>query len=445
MERRNVSLAQVLGLEGWRVAASWFETSSGVRLVRPEAFRRDQLRIVFVVRRDVAPRCESCGSARQKIHGVMPTRRVRDVASSGVAAFLEFTPERLRCPHCPGVHVEKLPLTARGARMTRRFEHELAIEASAAPVSFVAARHGLSWDTVFRAEQAALLRWIATRTPSPLRMVGVDEKWLGRRGKWPERFVTIVSNLETGEPLAYRFGRGAEALASWLSTLTAEEKAGILLFAMDMHEPFCAAIAADPQLAHAAVVHDPFHVMKRANELIDELRRATFHRASAELRKVGSGARWLFLRADEKLSETERARLSKLLRYNATLARAYQIKEELRAVLRSPTRASMAAGLARILRRTQRRDCVPLRKLHETLKRRLERILALGEHRPPTGRIEALNNNWETLVRRGRGYRNLDALLLKLRFMLANPVRTRGEMNRFRVLADTDTRRGIAA
>jgi hypothetical protein len=27
-----------------------------------------------------------------------------------------------------------------------------------------------------------------------------------------------------------------------------------------------------------------------------------------------------------------------------------------------------------------------------------EEIFALGEHHPPTGRIEALNNNWETLV-----------------------------------------------
>ena len=34
-----------------------------------------------------------------------------------------------------------------------------------------------------------------------------------------------------------------------------------------------------------------------------------------------------------------------------------------------------------------------------------------------TGRIEALNNNWETLVRRGRGYRDLNGMFRKLRFM----------------------------
>lgn len=90
---------------------------------------------------------------------------------------------------------------------------------------------------------------------------------------------------------------------------------------------------------------------------------------------------------------------------NATLAHAYQIKEELRVVLSAPDRDAMAKGLDRILRRTQRRSIVPIRRLHYTLNERYNEILALAEHRPAVGRIEALNNSWETLVRRARGYR----------------------------------------
>jgi hypothetical protein len=45
-----------------------------------------------------------------------------------------------------------------------------------------------------------------------------------------------------------------------------------------------------------------------------------------------------------------------------------------------------------------------------------------------------LNNNWETAVRQARGYRNLDFLLLKLRFMTANPVRTDNGVRRFLAL-----------
>jgi hypothetical protein len=66
-----------------------------------------------------------------------------------------------------------------------------------------------------------------------------------------------------------------------------------------------------------------------------------------------------------------------------------------------------------------------MRKLHDSLREHMLEILALGEHRPPTDRMEALNNNWETLVRRGHGYPNHHYLLAKLRFVPANPVRNR--------------------
>ena len=94
----------------------------------------------------------------------------------------------------------------------------------------------------------------------------------------------------------------------------------------------------------------------------------------------------------------------------------------------------MIVGLDRILRRTELRCYKPLRKLHDSLNAHRAAILALGEHRPAAGRVEALNNNWESLVRRGRGYRDHDHLLLKLRFMTANPIRSDEGIRRFLAL-----------
>jgi transposase len=124
-----------------------------------------------------------------------------------------------------------------------------------------------------------------------------------------------------------------------------------------------------------------------------------------------------------------------VLSVNAQLANAYQVKEELRAVLTAPDRGAMEKGLLHILRRTQRRSNKPLRKLHESLLSHWNEIVMLGEfNHPPVGRIEALNNNWETLVRRARGYRDHEYLLRKLRFMTANPIRTGTGIQRFLAL-----------
>ena len=49
-----------------------------------------------------------------------------------------------------------------------------------------------------------LERWAATRREPPLRQMGVDEIYRGKSDK----FLTVVSNLETGEPLW--FGKGTE-------------------------------------------------------------------------------------------------------------------------------------------------------------------------------------------------------------------------------------------
>jgi transposase len=305
------------------------------------------------------------------------------------------------------------------------------------PVMHVAALHGLSWATVRRAEEHAIARWELTRPAVMLRHVGVDEKWLGRRHHLDHKYVTIVSNLETGEPVWIGKGRSEQTLRQWLLRLSDEQKSAIQLFAMDLHRAYWNAVDGVRGLEHAAIVHDPFHVMKLAGQMLDELRREVFSRAGAVLRAGGAGRRWLLLRAWERVSDEQRAELAVLLSYNATLARAYQIKEELRLVLRAPDRDAMIKGLDRILRRTQRRDVVPLRRLHDTLHERYHEIVALAEHRPAVGRIEALNNNWETLVRRARGYRDHDYLLRKLRFMTANPIRTHEGLKRFIALGLT--------
>lgn len=306
------------------------------------------------------------------------------------------------------------------------------------PIAHVAALHGLDWATVRRAEDAALERWQQTRPPVRLRMVGVDEKYLGRRAKnRSEKFMTIVSNLETGEPLWIGPGRREETLATWLSSLSPEQKAEIVLFAKDMHHPFANAVRNDLGLAHAAIVHDPSHVVKRAGEAVDELRRSVLFRAGPELRALGRGKRWLFLRAWVRLSDFQRAELAALLRANNKLAHAYQVKEHLRDVLRAPSALDMEQGLRCILRRTMRKDNKPMRKLHDSLRSHFDAIVALGEHRPPTGRIEALNNNWETLVRGGRGYRDLPRMLNRLRFMVVNPLSTDDGLQRFLALGAT--------
>jgi transposase len=438
MGQRARILTEIFGFDGWRVKEAFFENAEGERITPLRGYAPlRETKVVLVVERRWMGRCSQCGGPCRRLHERGPRRRWADLPWAGHPVEIEYAACRLKCPRCASTPIEMVAWADPYQRQSRRLQQHLAIEAASMPVMHVAALHGLSWATVRRAEEHAIARWELTRPAVMLRHVGVDEKWLGRRHHLDHKYVTIVSNLETGEPVWIGKGRSEQTLRQWLLRLSDEQKSAIQLFAMDLHRAYWNAVDGVRGLEHAAIVHDPFHVMKLAGQMLDELRREVFFRAGAEMRAVGAGRRWLLLRAWERVSDEQRAELAVLLSYNATLARAYQIKEELRLVLRAPDRDAMIKGLDRILRRTQRRDVVPLRRLHDTLHERYHEIVALAEHRPAVGRIEALNNNWETLVRRARGYRDHDYLLRKLRFMTANPIRTHEGLKRFIALGLT--------
>jgi transposase len=438
MGQRAGILTEILGFDGWKVTGTFFESAAGerVRPVQGFALIRDT-RLVISVERRWLPRCSKCGGPCRDVHERLAPRRWADLSWAGHPVELWYAPIRVRCSRCDAAPVEMVAWADPYQRQTRRLQQRLAVEAASMPVMHVAALHGLSWLTVRRAEERAIERWEMTRPAVPLRQLGVDEKWLGRRHNFEHKFVTIVSNLETGEPVWIGKGRDELTLKRWLQSLSTEQKAAIELVAMDMHRAYWNAVDNTRGLEHAAIVHDPFHVMKLAGQMLDELRREVFFRAGPELRAIGRGKRWLLLRAWERTTDSQKTDLQALLGHNRTLARGYQIKEELREVLHAPNRAAMEVGLQRILRRTARRDIVAMRRLHDTLNERWNEIVALAEHRPAVGRVEALNNNWETLVRRARGYRNHDYLLRKLRFMTANPIRNDDGVRRFLALGIT--------
>jgi transposase len=446
MGQRSAILARILGFDGWCVSEHFFEGKQGERVEAVGSFRmfRGTLLVLRVAPRWL-PRCSQCGEVCAVVHenGKPKRRRWRELPWGDHHVVIEYAPRRVKCRRCDAHCVEMVAWADPRQRTTRRLQQRIALDCAAAPLSHVAERYGISWSTVRRAEEQAIARWERTRRPPVITQVGVDEKFLGRRNKLDEKFVTIVSDLSTGEPVWIGMGRRKETLAAWLGYLTDVQKKSIDVFTMDMHAPFYEAVDDTPGLEHVAISHDPFHIMKRVGEAIDDVRRAVFFRAGPEMRALGRGKRWLLLRAWERNTPAQQAELRLALSHNGKLARAYQLKEEIRALVReAPNGDAMLRGLEHIWRRTRRSSLAPIRRLGESLEAHVDGIVALAEHRPPAGRVEALNNNWEALVRRARGYRDHNYLLRKLRFMVANPLRTRASRD---VFADLDQLTQVAA
>jgi len=201
--------------------------------------------------------CGGCGRAGHAVHS-WTERRLRDLPWGTWAVWLAVEVHRVRCRRC-GVRTERLPFVAGKAHYTTRLEAAVAEACEAAPVSRVAQQRGLPPETVRRMDKRVLQRWAAERSRPPLHYLGVDEIFLGKTVK----FLTVVSDLETGEPLWVGRERKRETLDQFFAeAMPPAQRQSIRAVCVDMWEPFRLSLQA--HLPHALIVYDKFHVLRHS-------------------------------------------------------------------------------------------------------------------------------------------------------------------------------------
>ena len=196
---------------------------------------------------------------------------------------------RVRCPDC-GVKGERIEQLPSKAPFSKRFEEAVGEACESAPARQVARRLGLSASTVRAIDLRYLERWNAKRRRPALQQMGVDEIYLGKK----QKFLTVVSNLETGEPLWFGKDRKRETLDEFfLSELSRRQREGIKAACIDMWEPYESSIR--QWAPNGKIVYDKFHVIQHANGAVDEVRREEFFRQGGQRRELVKGKRWLLL------------------------------------------------------------------------------------------------------------------------------------------------------
>jgi len=142
--------------------------------------------------------CSGCGRKFSDPYDCRE-RAVRDLPWSEFRTAVHIEVYRVKCPDC-GMKVEKVPLLPSKAPFGKRFEDAVGQACEGAAARQVARRFGLSESTVRAIDLRYLERWAARRREPPLRQMGVDELYRGKNDK----FLTVVSNLESGEPFVVR-------------------------------------------------------------------------------------------------------------------------------------------------------------------------------------------------------------------------------------------------
>ena len=307
-----------------------------------------------------------------------------------------------------------MPLLPSKAPFSERFEDALGVLCSGSSVRRVAKQVGLPESTVRAIDLRFPERWEARRSKPALRQIGVDEICLGRK----QGFVTVVSNLETAEPVWFGRGRQTATLDGFSEVeLSESQRAGIEAACMDMWRPF--RMSTEKWAPHCRIVYDKFHVLQHANQALDEVRRAEFFRKGKEMRDLVRGKRWLLLRRWVNLSPEHRGQLNALFAVNKKLFKAHMLKESLDRLWSFTTGQGMCDDLQRWIDQLRWQRLPSFKKLAAMLLDHLDGILNYCSTKVRLGVVEAVNGNIKTIVRRGRDYRNLRYLLLKAQHLAA--------------------------
>jgi len=372
-------------------------------------------RLKLWVRRKRGNRALICSGCGRRIHEIAAVyeREVRDLPCFEYRTTVVIELYRVKCPDC-GLKAEKVPQLPSKAPFSKRFEDAVGQACENAAARRVAKQFGLAESTVRGIDLRYLERWSASRRKPALRQMGVDEIHLGKK----QKFLTVVCNLDTGEPLWFGRERKKETLDEFFEKeLSAFQRKGVAAACVDMWEPYRLSI--EQWAPQCRIVYDKFHVLQHANAAVDEVRRAEFFRKGGRERGLVKGKRWLLLSRWVNLSGPKRQELNTLFSMNRRLLKAYLLKESLERLWFYRYEGAMLRYLQKWIDQLRWQRLKPFEKLAMMLLDHLDGILNYCRTKVPLGVVEAVNGNIKALLRRGRGYKNLRYLLLKAQRLAA--------------------------
>jgi len=271
----------------------------------------------------------------------------------------------------------------------------------------VAAVTHLSWESVKQIVQSDLARRYRHIRLKDVRYLAVDEFHVGKKGK----FMTVALDLESGQILHVAKGRGAAALSKFLRRLR-QARAKVRAVACAMSAAYWSAVLQG--LPKAKIVFDHFHLIKLANEKIDERRRALQREAAILDRRYLKGTRFLLMMGAENVPEGKPAALQEALRFNEPLCVAYYLKEELRALWQQPTWAAAKRWLRGWCEQAIASGIGQMISLARTMQLHASGILNYFLYPISTGPLEGINNKIKVLKRKAYGSRDETFFILKL-------------------------------
>ena len=372
---------------------------------------RSAIEVEVEARKNGRAICSGCGRAGPG-YDRLSKRRFEFVPLWGMPVYFVYAMRRVDCPDC-GVTVERVPWADGKSPLTTSYRWFLARWAKRLAWDEVASIFRTTWRNVFESVKHAVYWGVAHQDLGSIEAIGVDEiQW--QRG---HRYLTLVYQIQEGMKrlLWVAQERTEDSLRPFFMTLSEEARLSIRFVCSDMCQSYLNVIA--EQLKHAVHVLDRFHIMKKMNEALDEVRRSEARRLAADgYEPVLKHSRWCLLKRPENRTDKETVKLSELLQYNLQSVRSHLSREDFQRFWEYTSPGWAGKFLDQWCTRTMRTKIEPMKKIAISLREHRDLILNWFRAKGTisAGSVEGLNNKAKLTIRKAYGFRTYEAIEIAL-------------------------------
>lgn len=336
-------------------------------------------------------------------------RRWRHLDLGATKCWLEAEIARIDCRRCQRVRTEEVPWARPGARHTRDLQDVVAWLAQRTDKTTITKLLRISWEAVAKIVIDVVAEAIDDTRLENLYRIGVDEVSY-RKG---HRYLTVVADHDReGAVVWVGEGKDHSVLEAFYDELGEERVARLECISLDMGGAY--KLATDNKAPHVTQCVDPFHLVKLANDALDQTRREVWNQFRL-LEHSTAGwwkhTRWALLKEEVNLTDNQLEVLHQLRRRSSVLYRGWQLKEAIRDLYRLGRPSDAPEHLDWWLRWAQRCQIPAFVKLAKTVKANRERILAAVELGLSNSKLEGLNSKVRLINHRGYGHHSAAALI----------------------------------
>ena len=262
--------------------------------------------------------CAQCGREGCAVHDTKrDTWRHLDFFQH--RTLLHARTPRVTCPQC-GVRKVATPWARAGSGFTLLFEAYVLALAKTMPIANAAERLGEHDTRLWRIVEHYVWRAVEKLDLSRVRRIAADET-SARRG---HDYISLFVDMARRKVVYVADGKDAATVKEFADFLEAHggRREAVTDASIDMGAAFEAGIKEN--FPNAEITFDKFHVIKLANEAVDQVRREEA-RNNFQIK----GRRYIFLKNVDRLTQEEREALSRLEAQNLDTIQAMQIRMNL--------------------------------------------------------------------------------------------------------------------